>query len=81
MKIAIVSARYMDQHALEDFFGQIFGDGQARVTVSSDVDRPQVSPLTIIQWARGHFQCYLPRALKPVRRYPENVLTWRRSTC
>jgi hypothetical protein len=35
MKIAIVSARYMDQNALESFFGQVFGYGQARVTVSA----------------------------------------------
>ncbi|KAF2030940.1 hypothetical protein EK21DRAFT_111393 [Setomelanomma holmii] len=31
MKIAIVSARYMEQNAIEAFFGQIFGFGQARV--------------------------------------------------
>ena len=33
MKVAIVSARYMDQHALEDYLAQIFGYGQASVTV------------------------------------------------
>ncbi|KAH7345789.1 hypothetical protein BKA66DRAFT_478783 [Pyrenochaeta sp. MPI-SDFR-AT-0127] len=32
MKIAIVSARYIEQHALEAFFGQVFGYGKARVT-------------------------------------------------
>lgn len=46
MKIAIISARYLEQHALEAFFGELFGVGQARVT-----------------FARGRFQCRLPRAL------------------
>jgi hypothetical protein len=34
MKIAIISARYMEQNAIEAFLGQVFGFGQARVTVS-----------------------------------------------
>lgn len=34
MKIAIISARYLEQHAIEEFFGEIFGYGEARVSVS-----------------------------------------------
>ena len=34
MKIVIISARYMEQNALEEFFGKTFGAGQASVTVS-----------------------------------------------
>jgi hypothetical protein len=34
MKIAIISARYLEQHAIEAFFGEIFGYGEARVSVS-----------------------------------------------
>ncbi|KAH3919718.1 hypothetical protein HBH56_017890 [Parastagonospora nodorum] len=32
MQVVIVSARYTEQNALEAFFGQVFGYGQARVT-------------------------------------------------
>ncbi|KAH7081174.1 hypothetical protein BKA63DRAFT_503303 [Paraphoma chrysanthemicola] len=32
MKIAIVSARYMEQNAIESFFAEVFGFGQTRVT-------------------------------------------------
>jgi hypothetical protein len=31
----MISARYMDQHAIESYLLQIFGYGQAYVTVSS----------------------------------------------
>jgi hypothetical protein len=34
MKVAMISARYMDQHAIESYLLQIFGYGQAYVTVS-----------------------------------------------
>lgn len=33
MKIAIISARYLEQHAIEAYFKDLFGPGQARVTV------------------------------------------------
>jgi hypothetical protein len=33
MKVAIVSARYLAQPALESFFGEVFGYGQAEVKV------------------------------------------------
>ncbi|KAF2134964.1 hypothetical protein P153DRAFT_362673 [Dothidotthia symphoricarpi CBS 119687] len=32
MKVAMISARYMEQHAVEDFLGQVFGYGKAQVT-------------------------------------------------
>jgi len=34
MKIAIIKSTYMEQHAIEAFFGEVFGYGKARVTVS-----------------------------------------------
>jgi hypothetical protein len=34
MKLAIISARYMDQHAIEIYLSQIFGYGVVYVTVS-----------------------------------------------
>ncbi|KAH4242326.1 hypothetical protein HBH64_008050 [Parastagonospora nodorum] len=34
MPVVIVSARYTEQHALEAFFGLVFGYGQARVTLT-----------------------------------------------
>jgi hypothetical protein len=67
MKIAIVSARYMEQHAIEAFFGEVFGYGQARVTVSQSLTCLKVKLLIATQWARGRFQCALPRALSHVR--------------
>jgi len=34
MKVALISARYMDQHAIESYLAQVFGYGLAYVTVS-----------------------------------------------
>jgi hypothetical protein len=34
MKVAIIKATYLEQHAIEAFFGQLFGYGVASVTVS-----------------------------------------------
>jgi len=35
MKTAIISARYTEQYALDDFFQSVFGFGKASVTVSN----------------------------------------------
>lgn len=67
MKIAIISARYLEQHAIEAFFGEIFGYGQARVTVSILTIVIEVKQALIIKFARGRFQCALPRGLSDVR--------------
>lgn len=34
MKVAIISARYMDQHAIESYLAQVFGYDVVYVTVS-----------------------------------------------
>jgi hypothetical protein len=36
MKVAIIQARYLEQHALEAYLEQIFGVGRASVTVRSE---------------------------------------------
>lgn len=66
MQVVIVSARYTEQDALEEFLGQVFGYGQARVTVGSPLHVFAFELLTPMQWTRGRFQCTLPRALTPV---------------
>lgn len=37
MKVAIIQARYLEQHALEAYLEQIFGFGRASVTVRSEM--------------------------------------------
>lgn len=34
-KTYVIPARYMDQYALETYFGNVFGYGKAQVTVRS----------------------------------------------
>lgn len=66
MQVVFVSARYTEQNALEAFFGQVFGYGQARVTVGQALHILIFKLLTAMQWTRGRFQCTLPRALTSV---------------
>lgn len=37
MKVAIIQARYLEQHALEAYLEQIFGVNRASVTVRSEL--------------------------------------------
>lgn len=44
MKVAIVSARYLAQPALESFLGAVFGYGQAEVKVRTPLVRASSDP-------------------------------------
>ena len=75
MKVAMISARYMDQYAIEGYLVQIFGYGQAYVSVSSK--------RVCIDWMKAHSSAVSKRVLLlhatsssyPGIAYPKLVLT------
>ncbi|KAF2748388.1 hypothetical protein M011DRAFT_485674 [Sporormia fimetaria CBS 119925] len=63
MPVATISARYLDQAALETYLGRVFGHGEATVKVFSADNLATNCLIDAVQWARGQFHCIIPRDL------------------